>query len=149
MPLMDSGNQLIWQALKLFLPPGTKLTSCRRPPSDQLAFIQTTAEQNGYKFANPPSLSNPASWRPALEFIRRKGFKVAAPGSSMHQRGLAYDLSGPNLDAIFAAVQKAVAQKRIRLVQGSRSKLLMEKQNHCVHIEIDEGILDFEPFETV
>ena len=65
----------------------------------------------------------------------------------MHQRGLAYDLSGPDLGAIAAAVRKAVADRRIVLVQGSRSNLLIERANHCVHIEIQSGILDFEPFE--
>jgi|KBSMisStandDraft_5_1062788.scaffolds.fasta_scaffold456267_1 hypothetical protein len=147
MPFMDSGNVLIWQALKLYLPAGTSLTSCRRSPSEQLAFIRRTAEQYGYVFASPPKVDNSASWQPALEFIRNKGYKVAAPGSSMHQRGLAYDFSGPNLNAILTAVQKAVDQRRIRLVAGSKSNLLIEKRNHCVHVEIDEGVLDFEPFE--
>jgi hypothetical protein len=147
MPFMDSGNLLIWQALKLYLPPRTILTSCRRPPSEQLAFITKTAQEHGYRFETPPTLENRDSWQPALEFVRRKGFKVAAPGSSMHQRGLAYDLSGPNLDAIFTAVQKAIEQKRIRLVAGSRTNLLMERRNNCVHVEIEGGILDFEPFE--
>jgi hypothetical protein len=65
----------------------------------------------------------------------------------MHERGLAYDLSGPDLDAILAAVQKAIAQGRIRLVQGSRSNLLIERMNHCVQVEIESGIPDFEPFD--
>ena len=147
MPLMDSGNVLIWQALKLYLPPGTRLTSCRRPAKDQLAFIQKTAEKHGYKFETAPALGNASSWQGALNFIRARGYKVAAPGSSMHQRGLAYDLSGPDLNAILDAVKKAVAQKRIRLVPGSKSNLLIEKTNHCVHVEIDSGILDFEPFD--
>jgi len=144
---MDSGNLLIWQALKLYLPLGTSLTSCRRPPSEQLAFITRTAEKHGYK------LILRLLWKIVLpgslllnSFVAR-GFKVAAPGSSIHQRGLAYDLSGPNLDAIFAAAQKAIEQKRIRLVAGSRTNLLIEPQNNCVHVEIEGGILDFEPFE--
>src|ERR1700674_4676593 len=129
MPLVDAGNLLIWQALKLYLPVGTKLTSCRRPPSEQLDFIRSTAETHGYNFATPPTLANPKSWLPALQFIRTKGYKVAAPGSSKHQKGLAYDLSGPNLDSILAAVKKAVAQGRIRLVQRSTSNLLIERKN--------------------
>jgi hypothetical protein len=66
---------------------------------------------------------------------------------SMHQRGLAYDLSGPDLSKIEAAVRKAVADGRIRLVQGSSSAILCEPRNNCVHVEIDGGLLDFEPFE--
>jgi hypothetical protein len=147
MPHVDSGNLLIWQALRLYLPLDTKLSSVRRPAAEQLAFIKKTAEKNGFLFKTPPTLRDSDSWRPALEFIRSKGYKVAAPGTSMHQRGLAYDLSGPNLNAILEAVKKAVAQKRIHLLQGSKSNLLIEHQNHCVHVEIDSGILDFEPFD--
>jgi hypothetical protein len=147
MALVDSGNLMIWQILKLYLPLGTKLTSVRRPVDEQLAFIVKTAQKNGYAFAKKPTFADSASWQPALEFLRSKNYKIAAPGKSMHQLGLAYDLSGPNLPAIFTAVQKAVAQKRIHLVEGSRSNLLIETTNHCVHVEIDGGLLDYEPFE--
>jgi hypothetical protein len=147
MPFMDSGNRLIWQALKLFLPPGTRLTSVRRPAFEQLAFIKATAERNGYKFGRPPILSDGTSWQGALEFIRSRGYKVAAPGTSMHQRGLAYDLAGPNLALIESAVRKAVSARRIRLVPGSTSSLIVEPHNGCVHVEIQGGLLDFEPFE--
>lgn len=147
MALMDTGNMLIWQALKLYLPVGTKLSSCYRPPQAQLNFITQTARAKGYRFTKPPVLSDEGSWTGALTFIRQKGFKVAAPGRSMHQRGLAYDLSGPDLSKIETAVRKAVADGRIRLVQGSRSAILREAKNHCVHVEIESGLLDFEPFE--
>ena len=147
MAFMDSGNLLIWQALKLYLPSGTKLTSCRRPPLEQLAFVRRTAETYGYRFKAPPTVGDSQSWQAALDFIRSKGYKVAAPGSSMHEKGLAYDLSGPNLDAIASAVRKAVSQGRIRLVSGSTSNLLIERKNNCVHVEIDAGLLDFEAFE--
>jgi hypothetical protein len=147
MALVDAGNMLIWQALKLYLPYGTKLSSCYRPPQAQLNFIAQTARAKGYRFTKTPVLSDETSWSGALAFIRQKGFKVAAPGRSMHQRGLAYDLSGPDLSKIEAAVRKAVADGRIRLVQGSPSAILRETRNHCVHVEIDGGLLDFEPFE--
>lgn len=147
MALMDAGNILIWQALKLYLPPGTKLSSCYRPPQAQLDFITQTARNRGYRFTRTPVLSDETSWSGALAFIRQKGFKVATPGKSLHQRGLAYDLSGPDLSKIEAAVRKAVADKRIRLVQGSPSAILHETKNSCVHVEIDGALLDFEPFE--
>lgn len=148
MALVDSGNLMIWQALKLYLPVGTKLTSCRRPASEQLNFIKCTAEKHGYKFDVEPTLENASSWSAALDFIRSKGYKVAAPGRSMHQRGLAYDLSGPDLQKIAKAVRKAVADRRIYLVAGSRNNLLIEEKNHCVHVEISGAVLDFEPFEV-
>jgi hypothetical protein len=148
MPFMDSGNRLIWQALKLYLPPGTMLSSVRRRPEDQLAFIVRTAERQGYRFVRAPVLQDAASWDGALVFLRSRGYKVAPPGRSMHQRGLAYDLSGPSLSAIEAAVRNAVSERRIRLIAGWPSNLLVEHNNHGVHVEIDYGVLDFEPFEV-
>jgi hypothetical protein len=66
----------------------------------------------------------------------------------MHQRGVAYDLEGPDLNSIELAVRKAVAFLRITLVDGSRSALLQETKNHCVHVEIQSALLDFEPFDV-
>ena len=147
MALVDAGNLLIWQALKLYLPFGTKLTSCRRPPQAQLDFIVRKARAKGYRFDKTPVLHDESSWQGALKFVRGLGYKVAAPGRSMHQRGLAYDLSGPDLSAIEKGVRKAAADRRITLVHGSPSAILREPQNHCVHVEIEAGLLDFEPFE--
>jgi hypothetical protein len=147
MAFVDAGNLLIWQALKLYLPPGTTLTSCRRPPQAQLDFIVRKARAKGYQFTKVPVLQDESSWKGALQFVRDQGYKVAAPGRSMHQRGLAYDLSGADLSAIERAVRKAVSDGRITLVEGSPSAILQESQNHCVHVEIQAGLLDFEPFE--
>ncbi len=147
MALMDTGNWLVWQAIRFYLPPGTRLASVYRPPQAQLDFIVSKAKKEGHVFSRVPTLHDPSSWQEALKFIRSKGYKVAAPGTSMHQRGLAYDLSGPDLDAIVATVRKAVAHRRIRLVSGSKSSLLKEPKNACVHVEIDAALLDFEPFE--
>src|SRR5690348_3915127 len=142
---MTRTNELMWQALRLYLPPGTRLNSVRRPPQEQFDIIVKLARGNGYHFATPPHLNHESSWRGALSFIRQKGFKVAAPGRSMHQRGLAYDLVGPDLDKIETAVRKAVSDGRIKLVPGSRSAILQEPMNRCVHVEMEAGILDFEP----
>lgn len=143
MPLMDAGNRMIWQALKLYLPNETRLTSVRRTASDQLAFIKSAAVKNGYKFKKEPTVGDEASWSGALSFLRRKKFDVAAPGRSMHQRGLAYDLTGKDLEKIRAAVLKAAAEGRIHLVKPP----LLETKNHCVHVEIDSAVIDFEPFD--
>jgi hypothetical protein len=140
---MDAGNVMIWQALKLYLPNGTRLTSVRRTPGDQLAFIKRTAEKHGYKFKKEPTVGDEASWNGALDFIRRKGYDVAAPGRSMHQRGLAYDLVGNDLEKIKAAVLKASAEGRIHLIRPP----LLETKNKCVHVEIDSAVIDFEPFD--
>src|SRR5437764_3766336 len=104
MPQMDIGNYLVWQAIKMYLPPGTKLNSVYRPPTTQLKFIVDTARRRGYHFASPPVLGDRSSWSGALDYIRSKGYKVAEPGKSMHQRGLAYDFIGPDLEKIRSAI---------------------------------------------
>lgn len=142
---MDAGNRMIWQALKLYLPPETRLTSVCRSPHQQLAFIVRTARQKGYTAGPNPILADRSTWLGALEYIRSKGYKVAEPGRSVHERGLAYDLSGANLSEIEKAVRKAVADGRIRLVRPDG--IIVELHNRCVHVEIDGGLLDFEAFE--
>src|SRR6266516_3046525 len=97
MVMMDVGNRLVWQALKLYLPPGTTLMSVYRPPESQLNLIVENAKKAGYKFADTPVLARRSSWIGALEFVRSKGYKIAEPGKSLHQRWLAYDFSGPDL----------------------------------------------------
>lgn len=143
MPLMDTGNILVWQALKLYLPPDTKLTSVRRPAEKQLDIIKQMAMQNGYSFTREPTLNDRSSWEEVLRFVRAKGYKVAEPGRSMHERGLAYDLTGPDLKKIEAAILKAATDGRIHLVRPP----LFERKNNCIHVEIDEAVLDFEPFD--
>jgi len=147
MPLLDVGNHLVWQALKLYLPPGTRLTSVYRSPASQFDFIVEKARKHGYKFARDPVLADRPSWIGALEFVRSKGYKVAEPGKSLHQRGLAYDFSGPDLQKIKAAILKAVADGRVRLVNKPRNLIVEPPPQNCVHAEIEAATLDYEPFE--
>jgi hypothetical protein len=89
---------------------------------------------------------DPSSWQGALDFIRDKGYKVAAPGRSAHQQGIAYDFTGPDLQRIESAIRKAVADRRITLAT-SKSAILVETQNRCVHVEVVGAILHNEPFD--
>ncbi|MGJ4891219.1 hypothetical protein ACQR1Y_23720 [Bradyrhizobium sp. HKCCYLRH3099] len=139
--LVDVVNLQIWNQLSPFLPAGTKLSSVKRPAKDQLKFIVDTSKRLGYRFTREATLEDETSWNGALKFLRDKGYKVAAPGRSNHQSGIAYDLAGPDLDAIVAGVQKAVDQRRITLLAGSSSALLKEPQNSCVHVEISGAVL--------
>jgi hypothetical protein len=144
--VVDVVNLMIWNQLRPLLPHGTKLNSVKRPAAAQLQFIVIQAQKLGYKFSHPPTLHDHSSWQGALDFLRHKGFKIAAPGKSNHQSGIAYDLSGPNLNAIEAAVRRAVEQKRITLLANSRSAILQETKNHCVHVEITGAVLYNEQF---
>lgn len=147
MALLNATNAQIWQALKPYLPPGTSLTSVYRPAAAQLSFIVRKARAHGYRFSKPPVLEQRDTWEDALVFVRKKGYKVAAPGASNHQAGVAYDLSGPNLKKIEEAVRKAVAAGRITLLRTSKTPILPEPKNNCVHVEIEGAIIDFEPHD--
>lgn len=149
MAQIDTGNYLTWHTLKSFLPRGTRLSSCYRPAQAQLAFIVKKAKKEGYAFTRAPQVSDERSWSGALALLRKKGYKVAPPGRSNHQSGLAYDLSGPDLSAILAGVERALAEGKITLLQGSKSNLIVEKKNNCVHVEIESALIDHEPFEFV
>lgn len=135
MPVVDAVNLMVWNQIRLLLPAGTVLSSVKRPASAQLAVIVSKASALGYKFARTPTVEDASSWQGALDFLRKKGFKIAAPGRSNHQSGFAYDFTGPDLQAIRSAIMKAAADGRITLA-NSRSALLIEHKNHCVHAEI-------------
>ena len=148
MPKLDVVNLMVWNQLKQYLPPGTLLTSVHRTAIAQLNFIVSHAKRLGYSFPRPPSVPDQGSWQGALEFLRQKGYKVAPPGRSTHQQGIAYDLQGPDLPRIEAGVRKAVAERRITLA-NSRSAILIERTNHCVHVEVMGAVLLNEQFVDV
>jgi hypothetical protein len=146
MPMVDVVNLTIWYQIKSYLPAGTRLTSVYRPAQAQLDFIVSKARKHGFKFTKAVTLKDQASWQTALEYIRTKGYKVAAPGKSAHQMGIAYDFSGPDLPKIEKAIRRAVADGRITLA-NSRSAILVEKRNRCVHVEIVGAIIHNESFD--
>ncbi|HXF28169.1 MAG TPA: hypothetical protein VN610_12885 [Bryobacteraceae bacterium] len=147
MPLVDVGNTLIWQCLKLYLLVGTRLTSVRRSPEDQLALIVGRARKKGYIFKRLPTVADEFSWSQAWQLVNTAENPIAKPGRSMHQKGLAYDLSGRDLNAIFAAVNKASSTGGIHLIPPRRGWNNPRLEGGCVHVEIDSGKLDFEPFD--
>ena len=138
---MTAVNRITWHQLQSYLPRGANLSSCYRSSQEQLDWIEKTARAHGYQFPKSPTLAEPSSWSGALKHLRKSGFKVATPGRSAHQQGLAYDISGAPLKDIEAGVRRAVAEGLIRLVPGSRSAVLLEPKNHCVHVEIMQVVL--------
>lgn len=157
MVLLDRRTELIWQAFKLYMPPGTTLNDVIRPAEEQLRIIVKDAKNLGYRFTNLPRLQLPSSWEPALKFIRNRGFDVAAPGASRHAQRYAFDLghspsaTDHDLEAIAAGLRTAAANRRITLMppRGHWPNPKIELKNRCVHVEISSALLDFEPFDFV
>lgn len=143
LPLQDQ----VIAALASYLPDGTAVTSVYRSAEDQLKTLIRFANKNGYKFENAPTLSDRGSWSPALAYVKKKGIKIAAPGSSQHEKGIAFDLSGPDLKAIHEGVNTAIADGVI-----SVRKIIHEVANHCIHVEVTSvsygnNITFLQPFE--
>jgi len=95
------------------------------------------------KFERSPNVEDERSWSEALAHVRKNGIVIAAPGRSAHQRGTAYDLSGPDLSAIVKGVLKAEAAGSIKLIRPP----LVERGNNCVHVEIESPVIDDSDFE--
>ena len=133
---LDIGQQWVWLALRPHLPAGTKLTCVLRDSQHQLDVIVGYAKKEGYVFAKPPTLADRSTWFPAFEHLRSKDYKIAEPGRSMHEKGLAYDFSGPDLQKIYDAILDSAKKGRIRLVKKPNN-LILEKRNRCVHAEIE------------
>jgi len=144
---MSDYNDAVWQCLRLYLPPGTRLTSVYRSDEHQLAVIVERAKARGYKFSGPPTLSNPSTWLDAWRLASTRRDPIAKPGSSQHRLAKAYDLTGPDLAAIEAAIKKAAADGRIVLAPARPHWNNPRREGHCVHVEILGGSIDFEPFD--
>src|SRR5689334_11030350 len=147
MTTLSPKNEWIWQCLKLYLPPHTRLTSVYRSGDDQLKLVVKRAEARGYKFTRPPTLSDRSSWYNAWKLVDTSLNPVAKPGHSMHQRGVAYDLAGPDLSKILDAVNKAAEKGAIHLLPARPNWPNPRLEGRCVHVEIDSGTIDFVPWE--
>lgn len=140
-------NEAIWQCLKPYLPSHTTLSCVYRTDEDQLAIIVERAKKRGFKFTKPPKVSDVSSWLGAWHLVNTKSNPVARPGGSTHRLGIAYDLAGPDLSEIVAAVQKADSDGAIQLAPPRANWENPRLEGHCVHVEILGGKLDFEPFD--
>jgi hypothetical protein len=132
-------NEAIWQCLKLYLPPHTTLSCVYRSDEDQLAIIVDRATKRGYKFGKPPSVSDASSWMNAWRMVNTMWNPVAKPGHSTHRLGIAYDLAGPDLPKIAAAIQKAASDKAVQLAPARPGWENPRLEGHCVHVEILGG----------
>ena len=144
---MSQYNDAIWNCLKLFLPPLTTLSCVYRTNEDQLQIIVERAVKRGYNFSKPPTVSDHASWLAAWQLVNSRMNPVAKPGGSTHRLGIAYDLSGPDLPKIVAAIQKAASVRAIQLAPRRGGFDNPKLEGHCVHVEILGGRMDFEPFD--
>lgn len=123
------------------------LTSGYRSPEDQLRIIRDQAIKRGinrqYPSIETATVDNVESWLGAWdELLNRHGYIVNPPRDassritgkryqpSPHTRGVAFDLSGSDLDRIAAVVRDYCRQG------GPISQILIERTNNAVHVGV-------------
>lgn len=125
------------------------LTSGYRSPQDQLRLIRTQAIQRGldrlYPSITTATVDNVESWLNAWDdLLHRQKYIINPPvpatsrivpgkqySASPHSSGLAFDLSGADLDRIAKVVQGYCQQG------GPLRQILVERNNNAVHVGID------------
>lgn len=123
------------------------LTSGYRTPEDQLRIIRDQAIKRGinrqYPSIGTATVDKVESWLGAWdELLNRHGYVVNPPRDacsritgkcyqpSPHTRGVAFDLSGADLDRIAGVVREYCRQG------GPISQILVERTNNAVHVGV-------------
>jgi len=132
--------QEAWDLVNPILPRGSYCTSAYRSTERQRAILQAfftgrykaeivrTYTQKVYDEVAKDMLANEAK---IVEMVRSTRQAIAAPGTSMHERGKAIDLGGASPAAQIEIV-KLVAKAHSRLFSGK----VLKERNGCVHFEI-------------
>jgi len=131
-----------WDWVDPLLPDGSYCSSGFRSIEDQRRIlhsfflntyrIQIIAKygQKQYDEVKVDLLANESK---VLEMVHGVGQAIAAPGSSMHQKGKAIDIGGPStIDSKQVEVVKLVAKAHSDLFSG----VVLKERNGCVHFEI-------------
>jgi peptidoglycan hydrolase-like protein with peptidoglycan-binding domain len=126
------------------------LTSALRPPQDQLRLIRQQALERGldrlYPSITTATVENVDSWLDAWDdLLHRQRYVINPPvaavsritgktySASPHTTGLAFDLSGADLDRIAAVVAGYCREG------GAVRQILIERRNNAVHVGLDAG----------
>ncbi len=132
--------QKAWDLVNPILPSGSRCTSAYRSTEKQRAILQEfftktyKAEivkkytQKTYDDVAKDLLANEAK---VVEMVRGIGQAIAAPGTSMHEKGKAIDLGGA-APAKQIEIVKLVAKANSDLFSGK----VIQERNGCVHFEI-------------
>jgi hypothetical protein len=131
-----------WEWVNPLLPKGSYCSSGFRSAADQRRilhkFFSSTYKtqiikkysENTYKEVASDLTANEQK---VLEMVRGVGQAIAAPGSSMHQKGKAIDIGGPtDIDKQQVAIVRTVAKAHPDLFSGK----VLKERNGCVHFEI-------------
>jgi len=133
-------REKVWNFLSTFLPAKSTLTSCFRSQDDQNRIIKMYALKKGY-------IGNQADFDAMHKFATDNGIVVARNVGKGHggAQGIsAFDISGADLDNIWAGVQKANEDDSgvIKFQQLEKGGSIIERNNNAVHVQF--AISDFD-----
>jgi hypothetical protein len=112
--------------LTAYLPAGVIMTSGYRSDADQARII------NDY-FADKKGPATIVDVEARRQWLKNQGMIIARVGSSPHRTGLAFDISGGNLDQMDAAVRKCAEEQPTTFpLQGT----IIERKQNCLHINL-------------
>jgi hypothetical protein len=131
-----------WDLVNPLLPEGSYCSSGYRSADEQRRILHKFFQvkykddiiegygQKRYDEVSKDLRKNEAS---VLEMVRGVGQDIAAPGASMHQKGRAIDVGGPNhLDKEQVRIIKVVARANPNILTGK----VLKERNGCVHFEV-------------
>jgi hypothetical protein len=143
-----------WEALRPFLPAGTRLTSVYRSQADQEAIILNYAKKKGFP-------GNLRDYDAMHSFLNKKPYpnfivgRNARRGHGGVDRTGAVDLAPPRdgsttLDLIWAGVEAANTAlagqaKFAKLKQGNGRSSIIERNNGCVHVHFELSDINIQP----
>jgi len=122
-----------WNWLSPELPSGARMTSGLRDQASQDRIINNYAKREGIT----------GTLRQKWQQLKDKGFVIARRVGRGHGSGEGIDVSGANLQAIKAAVERVTADqdKNVKFAAfgGRRYPSIVEDANNAVHVHIDEA----------
>lgn len=126
-------RQKVWNFLSTFLPKNSTLTSCFRSQEDQDRIIKMYAKRKGYR-------GNESDVNAMHKFATDNGIVVARKVGKGHggAQGIsAFDISGADLDSIWAGVERANADDSgvIKFQELAIGGSIIERNNNAVHVQ--------------
>jgi hypothetical protein len=116
-----------FEALKPTLPPGVVMTSGYRSDADQ----ERTINNYFASHSGPSTITDVEARRQWLQ--SEKGLIIARVGRSPHRTGLAFDLSGADLDSMNAAVKNCAQTNEMTFPLLST---IVERKQNCLHVNL-------------
>ena len=141
---------LVLTEISSYIPNSTMVISAFRSREKQVDIIESYARKEKYtKFSKKNiDFADKKEWRPALKYLRGKGYKIATPGHSRHETGIALDLihlpnsSRKYLVEIKKAFSKAESEGKIKILSDI---IEWGKLQKCYHVEVKTVRLEFAP----